>query len=173
MMTALQTAKDAQSPSPFGGRILIACYDRSTAERLQAIFNVADLTSDCAKDFKGACNLLKSGDFQLVSATSKMADSAWRILMDISPANCPMPYFVVIACSFDLGDWADCLKYGAFDVLDSIGELARAAEVALNAFSLAFVNVVPRSEEMNLLERHDISGFRDNCPEICRLTELN
>jgi len=44
---------------------------------------------------------------------------------------------VLIARSFDFNEWGESLEGGAFDVLDALQELPKAAEVASQAFSAA------------------------------------
>jgi len=54
---------------------------------------------------------------------------------------------VLLARDFDLHQWAEALKDGAFDVLDVLYELPKAAEVATGAFRAALLKrCQPRQE---------------------------
>ena len=75
----------------------------------------------------------------MVVATPLLSDGSWRRLIDV--ANHYNPDFVVIllARTFDLREWAEALKDGAFDVLDALHELPRAVEVAKRALWAAYL----------------------------------
>jgi len=67
----------------------------------------------------------KSGAFQVVVATPILSDGSWRRLIDV--ANHYNSEFVVIllARTFDLREWAEALRDGAFDVLDALNDLPK------------------------------------------------
>src|SRR2546425_5293375 len=102
-------------------RILIVCDDDSDAERLKIIFGEAGFISERAKSMTVASESAKSGRFQVVVSTPLLSDGSWRRLIDV--ANHYNPDFVVIllARTFDLREWAEALKDGAFDVLERRG----------------------------------------------------
>jgi len=118
-------------------RILIVCDDDSDAERLKTIFLEAGLISERAKSMTVASESAKSGRFQVVVATPLLSDGSWRRLIDV--ANHYNLDFVVIllARSFDLRQWAEALMDGAFDVLDVLNDLPKAADVAKRAWEAA------------------------------------
>ena len=140
------TATDKTSPStslklrvPDEARILIVSDDDSDAERLKTIFRQAGFNSERARSMTVASEWTKSGRFQVVVSTPLLSDGSWRRLTDV--ANHHNPDFVVIllARTFDLREWAEALKDGAFDVLDALHELPRAVEVAKRALWAAYL----------------------------------
>ena len=120
-------------------RILIVCDEDSDAERLKIIFREAGFISERAKSMTVASESAKSGRFQVVVATPLLSDGSWRRLIDV--ANHYNSDFVIIllARTFDLREWAEALKDGAFDVLDALHELPRAVEVAKRALWAAYL----------------------------------
>src|SRR2546425_5036823 len=118
-------------------RILIVCDDDSDAERLKIIFGEAGFISERAKSMTVASESAKSGRFQVVVSTPLLSDGSWRRLIDV--ANHYNLDFVVIllARSFDLRQWAEALMDGAFDVLDVLNDLPKAADVAKRAWEAA------------------------------------
>src|SRR2546422_10232646 len=120
-------------------RILIVSDDDSDAEQLKTIFREAGFISERAKSMTVASESAKSGRFQVVVSTPLLSDGSWRRLTDV--ANHHNPDFVVIllARTFDLREWAEALKDGAFDVLDALHELPRAVEVAKRALWAAYL----------------------------------
>lgn len=123
--------KNAQS------EILIATDDDAVAHKLQTLFRAAGLNSVCTRSVAAASYAAKSGQYPVIFTTPSLADGSWRHLLDASIHGRTAPAVVVVAHSFDINEWAETLRYGAFDVLDSILEMARAPEVASRAFSAA------------------------------------
>ena len=118
-------------------QILIACDDDSVAEQLQIILGSANFKSKYAKSVTTARRCIKSGRFQVVFTIPKLRDASWQQLFEFA-RNCDFaPSFVIMAHSFDMNDWGESLRHGAFDVLDSMTELPKAAEVARQAFATA------------------------------------
>ncbi|PYU35162.1 MAG: hypothetical protein DMG28_03720 [Acidobacteria bacterium] len=122
---------------PHEARILIVSDDDSDAERLKTIFRQAGFNSELAKSMAVASESAKSGRFQVVVSTPLLADGSWRCLVEV--ANHHNLAFVVIlfARSFDLRQWGEALMDGAFDVLDALNDLPKAAEVAKSAWKAA------------------------------------
>jgi len=135
--TSLSTSLKLRVPDE--ARILIVSDDDSDAERLKTIFRQAGFNSERAKSMAVASESAKSGRFQVVVSTPLLSDGSWRRLIDV--ANHYNPDFVVIllARTFDLREWAEALKDGAFDVLDALHELPRAVEVAKRALWAAYL----------------------------------
>src|SRR6266849_6036034 len=115
-------------------RILIVCDDDSDAERLKIIFREAGFISERAKSMTVASESAKSGRFQVVVSTPLLSDGSWRRLVDVASHYNLEFVVILLARSFDLRQWAEALKDGAFDVLDALNDLPKAAEVAKRAW---------------------------------------
>jgi len=108
---------------PDGARILIVCDDHSETERLKTILQKAGIVSECAKSITAGCEAAKSGRFQVVVSTPLLSDGSWRRFTDIAN-HCDLGLEVVLwARNFDLAEWGEALKQGAFDVLDALNYL--------------------------------------------------
>jgi DNA-binding NtrC family response regulator len=150
----------------FKGRVLIACEDVQVADELVEVLKSTHLRLERAVNFTSACKLLKTGKFQVVFATPRIPGGSWKKLMDFAYSRGQTVSFVVVARSFDLSDWANCLKNGAFEVLDLVRELSRASDVAMQAFSAAWAIAGLESRRPEILELHDFSPFRAKYPEV-------
>jgi len=118
-------------------RILIVSDDDSDAEQLKTIFREAGFISERARSMTVASESAKSGRFQVVVATPLLSDGSWRHLVDVA-SHYNLEFVVILwARSFDLRQWAEALMDGAFDVLDALNDLPKAAEVAKRAWEAA------------------------------------
>jgi DNA-binding NtrC family response regulator len=128
--TQSQTVRtELRSGTPDEVRILIVSDDDSMAERLKNVLSEAGLLSESAKSITAGCELARSGRFQAVITTPVLTDGSWRRLVEIA-SHFDLGFEVVLAAStFDQNDRAVALKDGAFDVLDTLHELLKAAEV--------------------------------------------
>ena len=120
-------------------RILIVCDDDSITERLSIVFQEASLVPECAKSITAGCESARSGRFQVVVTTPVLSDGSWRRLVDIANHYDLGFGVVLVARTFDLTQWAEALEAGAFDVLDALHELPKAAEVAKRALWAAYL----------------------------------
>ena len=121
---------------PDGARILIVCDD---TERLKSILQKAGIVSECAKSITAGCEAAKSGRFQVVVSTPLLRDGSWRRLTDIAN-HYDLGFEVVLwARNFDLAEWVEALKEGAFDVLDALCELPKAVEDIKTALWVAYL----------------------------------
>jgi DNA-binding NtrC family response regulator len=95
------------------------------------------------------CEAAKSGLFQVVVSRPVLRDGSWRRLIDIARHYDLGFVVVLVASTYDFDEWADALKDGAFDVLDALHELPKAAEVAKRALWAAYLNGAwrPRPED--------------------------
>src|SRR6267143_1777689 len=124
---------------PDGARILIVSEDDSETERLKTALQEAGFVSEGAKSITAGCEAAKSGRFQVVVSTPLLRDGSWRRLADIAN-HYDLGFEVVIwARNFDLAEWVEALKEGAFDVLDAVCELPRAAEAIKTALWVAYL----------------------------------
>jgi DNA-binding NtrC family response regulator len=124
---------------PDGARFLIVCDDNSDTERLKTILREAGFVSECARSITAGCEAAKSGRFQVVVSTPLLRDGSWRRLIDIAN-HYDLGFEVVLwARNFDLGEWVEALKNGAFDVLDAMCEPSKAVEAARRALWAAYL----------------------------------
>src|SRR5712664_1430651 len=124
---------------PDGARILIVCDDNSDTDRLSTVLQEAGFGSEFAKSITAGCEAAKSGRFQVVVSTPLLRDGSWRRLADIANHN-DLGFEVVLwARNFDLAEWVEALKEGAFDVLDALCELPRAVETVKIALWAAYL----------------------------------
>ena len=117
---------------PDGCQILIICDD-SNAEQLKNIFRQAGVAAETANTMTEGCEYARSGRFQAIVSKPSLGDGSWRRLLDIAKHYDLGFEIVLLAHNFDLAEWTEALDAGAFDVLDTLGELPRAAEVAKSA----------------------------------------
>jgi two-component system, response regulator FlrC len=134
---------DARSGTPLkvpdGARILIVSDDNSDTERLKDVLREAGFVSEWAKSITEGCEAAKSGRFQVVVSTPRMRDGSWRRLTDIAN-HYDLGFEVVLwARSFDLLEWTEALKDGAFDVLDAMCEQPKAVEATKRALWAAYL----------------------------------
>jgi DNA-binding NtrC family response regulator len=124
---------------PEGARFLIVCEDNSDTDRLKNILREAGFVSEWARSITEGCEAAKSGRFQVVVSTPRMWDGSWRRLADIAN-HYDLGFEVVLwARSFDLLEWTEALKEGAFDVLDAMGEAPKAVESTKRALWAAYL----------------------------------
>jgi DNA-binding NtrC family response regulator len=125
--------------APVVARMLIVCDDEKFAGQLKRAFRGEGYVLECAKSITAACESAKSGRFQVVVTTPVLGDGSWRRLVDIASHYHLGFVVVLVASNFDLNQWAEALEAGAFDVLDALHELPKAAETAKRAFWAAYL----------------------------------
>ena len=124
---------------PDGARILIVSDDNPDTERLNDVLREAGFVSERARSITEGCEAAKSGRFQVVVSTPRMWDGTWRRLIDIAN-HYDLRFEVVLwARSFDLLEWTEALKDGAFDVLDAMCEQPKAVESTKRALWAAYL----------------------------------
>jgi DNA-binding NtrC family response regulator len=145
MTRTREGAGESKTPSssplrvPDGARILIVCEDNSDTESLKDVLEEAGFALEWARSISAGCEAAKSGRFQVVVSTPLLRDGSWRRLTDIAN-HYDLGFEVVLwARNFDLPDWAEALKEGAFDVLDAMCEQPRAVEATKRALWAAYV----------------------------------
>jgi DNA-binding NtrC family response regulator len=146
LKTQTPKASDKIEPSPglklgvpAGARILIVCEDNSDTERLKDVLRQEGFASEWVKSITACCEAAKSGRFQVVVSTPLLRDGSWRRLTDIAN-HYDLGFEVVLwARNFDLPDWTEALKEGAFDVLDAMCEQPKAVEATKRALWAAYL----------------------------------
>jgi DNA-binding NtrC family response regulator len=165
MISTFQSPNSSKTASTFKNktRVLIACEDGEVGDGLVEVLKTTSLKAERAVDFTSACKLLKTGKFQVVFATPRVSGGSWEKLLDFAHSKAQALSFVIVARSFDLNDWGNCLKNGAFEVLDSACEISRAGEVAMHAISATWAMAGHESTQPGILELNDLSTFSSNC----------
>jgi DNA-binding NtrC family response regulator len=115
---------------PHKARILIVGDHGSDTERLKTDFRDAGMSTETTNSIAAGCEAAKSGRFQIVFSPPLMADGSWRRLIDVAHQYGLSFEVILLARSFDLNQWAEALQFGAFDVLDVLRDLPKAAETA-------------------------------------------
>ena len=124
---------------PDAAPILIVCESDSDSEQLKTAFREAGLASERVNDFTSGCKSVSSGRFQVVFSAPLLKDRSWRCLIDAASQNDLGFEVVLVARTFDLNQWAEALQVGAFDVLDGLCDLPKAAEAAKRASGAAYL----------------------------------
>ncbi len=115
-----------------GARVLIVSDD-SDGERLKTALREAGFISEIAKSITAGCEAARSGRFQVVVSASLLRDGSWRRLIDIAN-HYDLGFEVVLwARNFDLHDWAEAMKDGAFDVFDVLCEPPKVVQAVKTA----------------------------------------
>jgi DNA-binding NtrC family response regulator len=144
--TQTQKATSKISPSlglkervPDKARILIVCDDDSITDRLNIVLRKAGFISECTRSITSGCESARSGRFQVVISTPVLGDGSWRRLVDIA-SHYDLGFVVVlVASTFDSNQLAEAQENGAFDVLDVLHELPKAAEATKRALWAAYL----------------------------------
>ncbi|HEX2715927.1 MAG TPA: hypothetical protein VHM88_27400 [Candidatus Acidoferrales bacterium] len=124
-----QTREEAQ--------ILIVFDDYSVTERLNTVLREAGLIAECANSITAGCEAASSGRFRVVVTTPVLSDGSWRRLVDAADHYGLGFEVVLFTSTFELSQWAEALAEGAFDVLDALHELPKAAAVTKRALEAA------------------------------------
>jgi len=120
-------------------RILIVSENDSDSGRLKTVFRKAGLTSESANSITTGCELAESGRFQVVFSTPLLGDGSWKRLIEVANYHSLSFEIVLLARKFDLNQWLEALQVGAFDVLDVLCDLPKAAESAKRALGAAYL----------------------------------
>ena len=120
-------------------RVLIVCDNDSETERLKTAFRDAGLTSESANSMTVGCVLARSGRFQVIFSTPRLGDGSWMRLIEVARQHNLGFEVVLLARTFTFNEWAEALQIGAFDVLDVLRDLPKAAEAARRASGSFFL----------------------------------
>ena len=124
---------------PETARILIVCDNDSETERLKTALRDAGLTSESANSMTVGCVLARSGRFQVIFSTPRLGDGSWMRLIEVARQHNLGFEVVLLARTFTFNEWAEALQIGAFDVLDVLRDLPKAAEAARRASGSFFL----------------------------------
>ena len=120
-------------------RVLIVSDNDSDTEWLKTAFQEAGLGSESTNSMAAGCALAKSGRFQVIFSTPVLADGSWMRLIEVASQHNLGFEVVLLARTFAFGEWAEALQVGAFDVLDVLCDLPKAAEAARRASGSFFL----------------------------------
>jgi DNA-binding NtrC family response regulator len=118
---------------PVTPRILIVTDNDKLAETLEPPLRRAGFLTTRARDLSQGNEAAESGNFSVVVTTPQLRDGSWKELAVTAHQCRPRFAIILVARTFDLGDWAQALEDGAFDVLDALYELPRAVETVRRA----------------------------------------
>ena len=142
-----QTRKTADQTEPDAGlplrtldtaHILMVSDNDSDIKELKSVFQKAGLTSETARSITAGCESAISRRFQVIFSTPVMADGSWR-LIDVANHYGLSFEVILLARTFDFNQWAEALQVGAFDVLDVLCDLPKAAEAARRALGTDYL----------------------------------
>lgn len=125
--------------APDKARILIVCEKDSDTNRLKAVFRQAGLASESADNMTAGCESARSDRFGVIFSTPFAGDGSWRRLVELASRRSLRFEIVLLARTFDRNQWAEAMQIGAFDILDVLFDLPRAAEVAQRAFGAEYL----------------------------------
>ncbi len=153
----IQTRKISEEITPRTGltltvpamaRILIVGDNGSDTERLKTVFRETGLSSESVNSITAGCEAAKSGQYQVVFSPPLMADGSWTRLIDVAHHYGLSFEVILLARSFDLNQWAEALQVGAFDVLDVLCDLPKAAETAKLALGAAHLKLAAANHRL-------------------------
>ncbi len=146
MMTLTQDRSEHTQPHagltlrvPDMARILIVCDNDSDTKGLKTVFQQAGLASESTNSITAGCEATKSGQFQVVFSAPLVAGGTWVRLIEVAQCHDLSFEIVLMARSFSLSQWTEALQVGAFDVLDFVYDLPKAAEAAKRAMEAAYL----------------------------------
>ncbi len=120
-------------------RILIVCETNSDTRRLETLLREAGLDSESVDNMAAGCESARFDRFGVIFTTPFAGEGSWKRLIGLANQRSLSFEIVLLARTFDLDQWAEAMQIGAFDVLDLVFDLSRAAEVAQHAFGAAYL----------------------------------
>lgn len=120
-------------------RVLIVCKMGADTDQLKAVFLKAGIASESAENMTAGCASAQSGRFGVIFSTPDSADGSWTRLIEVASQNGLSFEIVLLARTFDLAQWSEAMQLGAFEVLDVLYELPKAADVARRALGAGYL----------------------------------
>lgn len=137
---AISTRPDETDPqiflvmkAPTTSQILIVSENDLDANQLKTVLLEAGLVSESVSTITAACERARSGGFRVILSSSCLEDSSWRRLIDLAHHFELNFEVILMARTISDKEWAEALRLGAYDVLDILSDLPRAAAVARSA----------------------------------------
>jgi len=123
-----------------GPRVLIVSSDEALAASLMSVLDESGVAAEYVTTVTEGYALAESGRFQVVLTEPILADGTWKRLKN-SPAQSRLQFAVVlIAKGPDRRQRVRALEDGAFDVIDALNDLSKAAEVVIRALWVEYLN---------------------------------
>ena len=130
-------------------QILIVSENDSDTGRLQTALQDAGLTAEITRSMAAGCELARSGRFGVMFCTPGLRGQSWRRLIETANRFDLSFEIVLFTRTFDLNEWGEALHAGAFDVLDVLCDLPRAADVAKRVLGMSLAKRSrPRFEQV-------------------------
>ena len=120
-------------------RVLIVSENGSDTNRLQAVFTGAGIASERAGSMTSGCEAARSGRFGVIFSTPESADGSWTRLIETASKHGLNFEIILLARTFDLSQWSEAMQLGAFEIMDVLCDLPKAAEVAQRAFGAGYL----------------------------------
>lgn len=145
MMQTHNSSEDAQLHAgialgvPDMARILIVCENDSDTEVLKCVFQEAGLASESVGTITAGCESAKSNQSMVVLSSSLLGDGSWKSLLDVADHFNLSLEIILLTRNFTHGQWAEAIQDGAFDVLDVLYDLPKAAAAAKRAWGAAYL----------------------------------
>lgn len=146
LLTRIQDRADEIPPLPEltiraqdGAQILIVRETDSDTGRLETLLREAGWGSESVDNMTAGCESARSGRFGVIFSSPYAGDGTWTRLIDVANQNNLSFEVILLARAFDLNQWAEALQVGAFDVLDVLRDLPKAAATAQHAFGAAYL----------------------------------
>ncbi len=124
---------------PDGARILVACEDEFLTQKFADILGEAGLFLESVTSMTAACDLMRSGRFQVVVCTPELSDGSWKRLIDVANHYDLSFEVILLIGSSHFGEWDSTIEEGVFEVLDTAHELPKAPEVIRHALWAAYL----------------------------------
>ena len=124
---------------PDGARILIACEDEFLTQKLMDILGEAGLFLDSVTSMTAACDLARSGRFQVIVCTPELSDGSWRRLLDVAKQYDLGFEVILLIGSSHFSEWNSAIEEGVFEVLDTAHELPKTLEVIQHALWASYL----------------------------------
>jgi DNA-binding NtrC family response regulator len=118
-------------------QVLIVCEADGETDTLEAVFLKAGIASESANSMTAGCDAAKSGRFGVVFSSPGSGGASWTRLIEVASQGGLSFEIVLLARTFDLNEWVEAMQLGAFEVLDVLRDVSKAADVARRALGAA------------------------------------
>ena len=124
---------------PDGARILIACEDEFLTQKLMDVLGEVGIFPQSVRSMTAACDLARSGRFQVIVCTPELSDGSWRRLIDVANYYDLGFEVILLIGSPHFSEWDSAIEEGIFEVLDTSHELAKAPQVIRHALWASYL----------------------------------
>lgn len=124
---------------PDGARILVACEDDFLTQKLADILGEVGLFPESVTSMTAACELARSGRFQVVVCTPELSDGSWQRLIDVAKHYDLGFEVILLIGSPHFSEWDSAIEDGVFEVLDTSHELPKVPQVIRHALWASYL----------------------------------